>query len=169
MDAISIGMWILALIMGGIAFFRPGERHIQGAKIAGENLLVMVPRIIMAILVSGFFSVIVPTDLVANWLGKGSGMKGILIGFLAGGLTPGGPIICFPIVAVIFKAGASISPLIAFLTSWSVFALHRLFAYEFPMMGTRFAMIRILSSVILPFIAAVFALVMESFFMGSNF
>jgi len=169
MDAISIGMWLLALIMGGIAFSRPGKLHIQGAKIAGENLLVMVPRIIMAILVSGFFSVIVPTDLVANWLGKDSGMKGILIGFVAGGLTPGGPIICFPIIAIIFKAGAGIGPLIAFLTSWSVFALHRLFAFEFPMMGPRFAMVRLLSSVILPFIAAISALLLENFFMGNNF
>ena len=169
MDAISIGMWILALIMGGIAFFRPGRLHIQGARIAGENLLVMVPRIIMAILVSGFFSVIIPTDLVADWLGKDSGMKGIFIGFLAGELTPGGPIIYFPIIAVIFKAGASISPLIAFLTSWSVFALHRLFAYEFPMMGYRFAMVRMLSSIILPFIAAISALFLENFFIGSNF
>jgi uncharacterized membrane protein YraQ (UPF0718 family) len=167
MDVISIGMWLLALIMGGIAFFRPGKLHIQGAKIAGENLLVMVPRIIMAILVSGFFSVIVPTELVANWLGKDSGMKGIFIGFVAGGLTPGGPIISFPIIAIIFKAGAGIGPLIAFLTSWSVLALHRLFAFEIPLMGPRFIMIRLLSSVFLPFIAAILAIFLENFFMGT--
>jgi len=169
MDAISIGIWILALIMGAIAYSRPGRLHIQGAKIAGETLLIMIPRIIMAILVSGFFAVIVPTEMVANWLGKDSGMKGIFFGFVAGGLTPGGPIICFPIVAIIFKAGAAIGPLIAFLTSWSLFALHRTFAFELPMMGSRFAMIRVLSSVILPFIAAVSALVFEDFFMGNNF
>jgi len=166
MDAISIGMWILAVIVGGIAFFKPGKLHIQGAKIAGENLMIMVPRIIMAILVSGFFSVIVPTELVADWLGKDSGIKGMLIGFVAGGLTPGGPIICFPIVAIIFKAGAGIAPLIAFITSWSVFALHRLFAFEIPMLGLRFAMVRMLSSIILPFIAAVSALILEHYIMG---
>ena len=169
MDAISIGMWILALIMGGIAFFRPGRLHVQGAKIAGENLITMIPRIVMAIMISGFFSVIVPTDLVANWLGRDSGMKGILIGFVAGGLTPGGPIICFPIIAIIFKAGAGIAPLIAFLTSWSLFALHRLFAFEIPMMGPRFSLIRVFSSVLLPFIAAVSALLLDYFFVGGNF
>ncbi|MEW6670770.1 MAG: hypothetical protein AB1427_03655 [Thermodesulfobacteriota bacterium] len=167
MDAISISMWLLALVMGAVAYSRPVKLHIQGVKIAGENLLVMVPRIIMAILVSGFFAVIVPTDLVAAWLGKDSGMKGILVGFLAGGLTPGGPIICFPIIAVFFKAGAGVAPLIAFLTSWSLFALHRMFAYEIPMMGPRFAAIRVLSSVILPFIAAISAMVLETFFMGN--
>ena len=166
MDAISIGMWILALGMGGIAFSRPGRLHVQGIKIAGDNLLVMVPRITMAILVSGFFSVIIPTELVADWLGKDSGMKGILIGFVVGGLTPGGPIICFPIIAIIFKAGAGIGPLIAFMTSWSVFALHRLFAFELPMMGMRFATVRMLSSIILPFIAAASALILENYIMG---
>ena len=63
MDTISISMWLLALIMGGIAFFRPGKLHIQGAKIAGENLLVMVPRIIMAILVPVFF----PSSFPRSW------------------------------------------------------------------------------------------------------
>lgn len=167
MDAISIGMWVLALAAGGLAYSKPGRLHVQGANIARENLLIMVPRIVMAMLVSGFFSVIIPTELVAEWLGKDSGMKGIFIGFVVGGLTPGGPIICFPIVAIIYKAGAGIGPLIAFLTSWSVFALNRLLAFELPMMGYRFAAIRLLSSVILPFIAAVLALVFESYFMGS--
>lgn len=169
MDLISISMWALALIMAGLAFLRPGKLHIQGSKIAAENVLVMVPRITLAILISGFFSVIVPTELVANWLGKDSGMKGILIGFVVGGLTPGGPLICFPIVAIIFKAGAGIGPLIAFLTSWSIFAIHRLLAYEIPLMGVRFAAIRVLSSIILPFVAAILALVVESFFLGNNF
>jgi hypothetical protein len=47
-----------------------------------------------------------------------------------------------------------------------VLALHRLFAFEIPMMGSRFIMVRLLSSVILPFIAAILALVLENFFMG---
>lgn len=169
MDFISIIMWVLALITGGIAFSRPGKLHIEGFKIAGESLLIMVPRITMAILISGFFSVIVPTELVANWLGKDSGMKGIFIGFVVGGLTPGGPIICFPIVAIIFKAGAGIGPLIAFLTSWSLFALHRMIGFEIPIMGLRFSMVRVSSSVILPFIAAVLALFLDYFFKGNNF
>lgn len=169
MDAVSISMWILAVIIGAFAYSRPGKLHIQGAKIAGENIVAMVPRIIMAILVSGFFSVIVPTELVATWLGKDSGMKGVLIGFIVGGLTPGGPIICFPIVAIIFKAGAGVGPLIAFLTSWSVFALHRLFAFEIPLMGFHFAMVRLLSSVILPIIAGISALIFEDLFLGNGF
>jgi uncharacterized membrane protein YraQ (UPF0718 family) len=161
MDAISIGLWALALTLGGIAFLRPGRVHVEGAKIGWENILVLSPRITMAILVSGFFAVLVPTELVANWMGKDSGMTGILIGFVAGGLTPGGPMLSFPIVAILFKSGAAVAPLITFLTSWSIFALHRFFAFEIPLMGTRFAVVRVLSSVILPLIAGILAMLWE--------
>jgi uncharacterized membrane protein YraQ (UPF0718 family) len=169
MDAITIGLWALALMMGCIAFSRPGRVHVEGAKIGWGNILVMGPRITMAILVSGFFAVIVPTELVANWMGKESGMTGILIGFAAGGLTPGGPMLSFPIVAILLNSGAAVAPLITFLTSWSIFALHRFFAFEIPLMGTRFALIRILSSLILPLIAGILAMLWGDFGMTNPF
>ena len=169
MDAISIGLWALALTVGGIAYSRPGRVHVEGAKIGWENILAIGPRITMAILASGFLAVLVPTELVANWMGRDSGMTGILIGFAAGGLTPGGPMLSFPIVAILFKSGAAVAPLITFLTSWSIFALHRFFAFEIPLMGTRFAVIRVLSSVILPLIAGILAMLLEDLGMMNLF
>jgi uncharacterized membrane protein YraQ (UPF0718 family) len=163
MDAISIGLWVMALTMGVIAFSRPGRVHVEGVKIGWENILAIGPRITMAILASGFFAVLVPTELVANWMGRDSGMTGILIGFAAGGLTPGGPMLSFPIVAILYKSGAAVAPLITFLTSWSIFALHRFFAFEIPLMGTRFAVVRVLSSVILPLIAGILTMLLENF------
>lgn len=169
MDAISIGLWLMALILGGIAFSRPGRLHVKGAKIGWENILVMGPRITMAIVLSGFFAVLVPTELVAHWMGKDSGMAGILLGFVAGGLAPGGPMLSFPIVAILYQSGAAVPPLITFLTSWSVFAVNRFFAFEIPLMGTRFAMIRILSSLLLPLIAGILALLWENAGMANRF
>jgi uncharacterized protein len=161
MDGISIGLWVLTLIMGGIAFSRPGKLHRQGVKIAWVNIVVMVPRIAMAILIAGFFAVILPSELVASWLGQDSGLTGILIGSVAGGLTPGGPMLSFPIIAILFKAGAGVGPLIAYLTAWSVYAIHRVFAFEIPMMGTHFAVVRLLSSIILPFLAGILAIMLD--------
>jgi uncharacterized membrane protein YraQ (UPF0718 family) len=122
----------------------------------------MGPRLVVALLVSGFFSAIVPTDLVAAWLGDEAGMKGILVGSMVGGLMPGGPIICFPIVFILFESGAGIPSLIAFLTAWSVFAFHRIIGYEIPLMGLRFAVIRILASAILPPLAGILTLLIEA-------
>jgi uncharacterized membrane protein YraQ (UPF0718 family) len=169
MDGISIGLWLAALIMGGIAFARPEKLHKQGLKIAWENIVVMVPRIAMAVVVAGLFAVILPTELVANWLGRDSGLTGIVVGSLAGGVTPGGPMLSFPIVTILFKAGAGVGPLIAYLTAWSVFALHRLFAFELPMMGARFTLLRLVSSLALPFLAGILALLLDGFLKTLSF
>jgi len=59
--------------------------------------------------------------------------------------------------------------LIAYLTAWSVFALHHLFAFELPMMGARFALLRLVSSLILPFVAGILALLLDGFLKTSSF
>ena len=164
MDFFSLLIWGVTLALGLIAFSRPGKLHVQGVKIAWSYFYDLVPRLIAAILVSGFFSVIVPTELVAASIGEESGMKGVLIASFVGGFTPGGPIICFPILIILYKAGAAIPPLIAFVTAWSVFAFHRIVMYEIPIMGARFAMLRLLSSLVLPPLAGTLALIIEVHF-----
>jgi uncharacterized membrane protein YraQ (UPF0718 family) len=161
LDYSSLVIWLLALILGAIAYSGPKKVFQEGLKNAWEQARTMIPRIIMALLISGFFSVLIPTDLVAKWLGKESGMKGILIASFVGGFTPGGPIICFPIVVVLFKTGASIPALISFLTAWSVFAFHRIISYEVPFMGFRFVTVRILSSLVLPPLSGILATLFE--------
>lgn len=169
MDGISIGLWLVALLLGGIAYSRPEKRHARGLKIAGQNIVLIAPRIVMAIVVAGLFAVILPTELVGDWLGRDAGFRGIVVGSLAGGMTPGGPILSFPIVAILSQAGAGAGPLIAYLTAWSVFALHRLFAYELPMMGARFALLRLASSLALPFLAGILAMLLEGFLKAPPF
>ena len=164
MDGISIGLWLLALGSGWFAFTRPGKLHRQGLKLAWENIALMGPRIAMAIVVAGFFAVILPTELVAEWLGSDSGMTGIFVGAVTGGFTPGGPMLAFPIVVILANAGAGTGPLIAYVTAWSVFAIHRLFAFEIPLMGGRFALLRLVSSLILPFLAGILALLLDGTF-----
>jgi uncharacterized membrane protein YraQ (UPF0718 family) len=162
MDAASLVIWLIALAMGAMALRRSGKLFREGMTRALGYVLTMGPRMVVAVLVSGFFSAIIPTNLVAAWLGDEAGMKGVLIGSAVGGLMPGGPIICFPIVFILFEGGAGMPSLIAFLTAWSVFAFHRIIAYEIPLMGLHFAMIRILASAILPPLAGILALVIEA-------
>jgi len=126
--------------------------------------LATLPKIVLAIFVSGFFSQIVPTELVATWLGKEAGWKGILIGSVAGGLTPGGPIICFPVVYILFKTGAAVPALVSFLAAWSIFAFHRVLAYELPLLGVRFVGIRFASCLILPPLSGLLAQIIMDVF-----
>ncbi len=108
----------------------------------------------MAVLTAGFAGQLIPSGLVANHIGPDSGFTGVLIAMLVGGFIPGGPILSFPLVVVLYEAGAGLVQLITLLTAWSVFAMHRVVIYEIPMMGWRFSMVRLLSSLPLPLIAA---------------
>jgi uncharacterized membrane protein YraQ (UPF0718 family) len=120
-----------------------------------------MPRIALALMAAGFIGVLVPSEPVARHIGPDSGLLGILIASVVGGFVPGGPILSFPLVVVLYKAGAGIPQLIAFLTAWSVFAFHRVAIYEVNLMGWRFSAVRLISSVVLPPLAGLLAMALS--------
>lgn len=114
----------------------------------------ILPQMIGGLLVGGFVQVLVPRDLVSRWLGRESGFRGIAIATLAGAITPGGPIISFPLVVALGAAGADIGALVAYVTAWSAIGLNRIIIWELPFMGSEFALWRFLVSLPLPVVAA---------------
>jgi len=139
-----------ALILTIIAW-RRSPTLVRGAyRNALLRFLEILPRIGFALLTAGFISQIVPADVIGHLIGYESGLKGILIGALVGGLTPAGPIVSFPIVLVLLASGGGFPQVMAYLTAWSVFAFHRVMIYEIPLMGVRFVMIRLAASAFLP-------------------
>jgi len=67
-------------------------------------------------------------------------------------------VIAFAIAAVFAKSGATAGALAAFLTSWSIFAAHRIIIYELPLLGPSFLRLRATSALILPFLAGLMAM-----------
>ncbi|MFQ5870056.1 MAG: permease, partial [Candidatus Zixiibacteriota bacterium] len=97
-----------------------------------------------------------PEELLSRWVGKESGLRGILIGTLAGGLTPGGPFVSLPVAAGFLRAGASIGTMVAFLTGWSLWAVSRL-PMEVGIMGWKFTVVRLATTFFFPPIAGLIA------------
>lgn len=116
----------------------------------------LLPLLIFAFIVAGMVQVLIPRELLSRWVGEGSGFRGILIGSLAGGLAPGGPIVSFSVAAALLRAGASIGTMVAFLTGWSLWAVTRL-PLEIGIMGWRFTLVRLASTVIFPPLAGLIA------------
>ncbi len=143
-------LWLLVVVLGIWAARKPGRLHVVASGIAINQILRILPRITLAILTAGFLGKLLPGELIGSLIGAESGAKGILIASLAGGFTPGGPIISFPIVVVLRESGAGLPQLIAFLTAWSVFAIHRVLIYESTLMGWRFSAVRLFASLTLP-------------------
>ena len=143
-------LWAVVAVLAVWAARKPGRLHLAAAGIAVNQFIRILPRIALALLVAGFLGTLIPGELIGSLIGPETGAKGILIASLAGGFTPGGPIVSFPIVVVLREAGAGLPQLVAFLTAWSVFAIHRVLIYELTLMGWRFSGTRLLASLALP-------------------
>ena len=125
----------------------------QGLNATGSLLLEITPRMIAAFTLAGLFQAVVPQELIVGWMGHGSGWKGLLIGMSLGGVTPGGPMTHFPVIASLFKMGVGIGPLVAYLTAWSLFGLQRVIMWEIPFLGPKVVAIRVAVSFFFPLVA----------------
>lgn len=146
----TIIMGVLAAILLLMGYYK--GQHIMGMKIALNMVLQILPLLFFAFIVAGMIQVLLPRETIARWIGKESGLRGILIGTVAGGLSPGGPYVSLPIAAGLLRSGAGIGTMVAFLTGWSLWAVSRL-PMEVGILGWRFTLIRIVSTFFFPPIA----------------
>jgi uncharacterized membrane protein YraQ (UPF0718 family) len=114
----------------------------------------IAPKLAAALLVSSFLQLLIPRQLVAKWIGEGSGAKGVAIATTIGALTPGGPMTSFPMVTALHESGTGRAPLIAYLVSWSNLGFQRLLIWELPLLGPTFLILRYIACLPLPFLAA---------------
>jgi uncharacterized membrane protein YraQ (UPF0718 family) len=156
-------MFIPTLIMGTIALVlftvttvQGNGQNISGLKSAMQMTVQILPLLIFAFIVAGYVQVLIPKELLSKWVGEESGLRGIIVGTLAGGLTPGGPYVSLPIAAGLLKSGAGMGTMVAFVTSWSLYAVARL-PMDIGILGVRFTVIRLISIVIFPPIAGILA------------
>ncbi len=147
MLAILASMMIAALALHGWSGL--GEGAWEGAS----TLVRIGPLVVLGITMAGMIQVLVPPSLVSRWMGEESGFLGILIGIGAGIITPGGPYVSFPIAASLFKSGAGVGPMAAYLTAKNLFPLERTLVYEIPFMGTKFFIAKFIASFALPLLA----------------
>ncbi len=140
----------LALVLSILAY-RKGVA-LEGAK-EGVSLLIKVgPILVPAFILAGMASKLIPQEQLGQWLGQDSGLKGLALGTAAGALAPGGPFVLFPILAVLLKAGTGVGVITAFLSSWALLGMHRVLAFELPLMGWRYTLCRLAASAVFPIV-----------------
>ena len=103
-------MGLLAVALLALGYSRGEGEHLQGLRSGFGMILEIVPLLLFAFIVAGMVQVLLPRDLIAKWVGAESGIRGILIGTVAGGLSPGGPYVSLPIVAGLLRTGAGVPP-----------------------------------------------------------
>ena len=143
----------IALVLAGVAYAKDPGLPWVGVKNGLSLLSFVLPRLIPALILAGLMQVLVPQEIVARYFGHTGGFKAIVLASVAGALTPGGPMVTVPLLVVLANSGAGLAPLVAYMTSWSLFGVQRIIAWEAPLMGWRFVGVRVVVSLAFPILA----------------
>jgi uncharacterized membrane protein YraQ (UPF0718 family) len=152
----TIVMAVLAVGLLVVGYVKGGGQHVAGVKSAVSMTLQVLPLLVCAFVVAGMVQVLLPRELLSTWVGTESGVRGILIGTIAGGLSPGGPYVSLPVVAALLNGGAGVGTMVAFLTGWSLWAVARL-PMEIGILGWRFTVLRFACTFFFPPLAGLLA------------
>jgi uncharacterized membrane protein YraQ (UPF0718 family) len=155
---IAVLLWVLVGTLAFIAAMRSTTLFREGAYEGGRDFIVLIPRVAIGVVGSGYLAAVLPPDLIANWIGPNSGFLGILIATFIGAATPGGAVVGFAIGAAALKSGAGAPQVIAYSTAWSLYTIQRLLNWEIHMMAPRFVWLRAAVSFPLPILAGLGAM-----------
>ena len=156
MDTTTLVMGTVALILLVIAFWRGRDLPLAGLEAGGRTLWRNLPILLLGFVIAGLAQVLIPKDLITRWLGSEAGVKGVLIGCVAGGLVPGAPYATFPLIASLYQSGASLGTVVGFVSAWALWSVSRL-PVEMALIAPKPALIRYALAFVVPPIAGLAA------------
>jgi uncharacterized protein len=133
-----------------VATARDPASPLRALQASGKLLGGVWIELALGFILAGLIDVLVPPTLMSRWLGPQQFGRGIVIGWVAGLLMPGGPYVFFPVAANLVKSGAAPGPLITLLTAKTLVSPIRMITYEAPLLGWPLALARFIPGVMLP-------------------
>jgi len=157
MTTATIVLWIISLGLLLYAWWRgDGSLH-KGLELGWQTMKRNALLLVIAFMLVGFVNVLSPTNLIQDWIGPDSGLRGLVLAEVIGMLLPGGPYVVFPLIAVPYSSGAGLGPAVTIITSWSTQALLTI-SFELPFLGWRFTAIRWGLGLVVPLLAGLGAM-----------
>lgn len=150
MDASLVVLLSLVVVSFVVALVRDVNLPLRGLESSGRLLRGVWLDLLLGFLFAGLMDVLIPAPALSRWLGDEHPGRGILLGWAAGLLIPGGPYLVFPIVANLFKKGAAPGPVISLLTAKTLVSPIRMLTYEAPLLGWPLTLARFIPGVLLP-------------------
>ena len=153
LEVITVSVLLLvlvAVILGG------WDLVLQGLKSAGNTAIKSALMLVVSFVVIGQIQVLLSRERMDSWLGKYSGVKGIAISAIAGGLIPGGPYVYYPFARSFTEKGLPAYILIAFLFGKHIYDFSRI-PMEITLIDPQIALIRNLITLPIPIIAGLLA------------
>lgn len=147
---------ILLVINISLLFISP-EIGKKSFSITYDNLLEMLGVIPPIFILLGVLDVWLKKETMIKYMGKGSGVVGVLLSF-----TAAGPLYAaFPVAGVLLRKGTSIFNVLIFIGAWSTMKIP-LLIFESTALGYSFSMLRLgLNIVGIPVIAFIISVFLK--------
>ena len=145
----AILLVLLSLVIGYLTL-NTGHLPIHGLLRGGNLFLGLLPRLLVGFALAGLVQQAIPEQAMQKWLGHDAGIRGMMVGSLIGMVLPGGPYVIYPLVAGLRFSGASMGSLLSLVTAKELFGPVRLIAWEYPLLGGQFLIVRCVVSFLVP-------------------
>jgi len=149
-DISLVILLVLTVSVGVFAFVKDRSLPVQGLYASGRLFGSVWIELLLGFLIAGLLDVLISPSEITAWLGTESSMRGILVGWMAGLVIPGGPYLLFPIVANLWKTGAAPGALIALITAKTLVSPIRMLTYEAPLLGWPLTIVRCAPALFVP-------------------
>ena len=141
----------LVLAAVAVALYSGGWQQVgDGFGQAGNLASSVWIRLLLGFTLGGLVRVLLPSAVIARWLGHTSGLRGLVIGSYLGMILPGGPYVVLPIIASIYSAGAGAGPIIALLTGRALLGVEMLVVWQIPFLGAQLPLARYIVCLVVP-------------------
>lgn len=132
---------VVALVLYAWGFVASPERALEALLVGLHTFVGVLPIIAAVFAALGLFNVWVDKKQIAALLGKGSGIKAVVVASLVGTVLVGPVYVIFPLMKAVHERGARWAVVGAVLTAWAVKVT--MVPMEIGMLGWRFSLLRI--------------------------
>lgn len=161
---VAMGVVVAGLVAG--AAYKGDGAVVGGLRTGAVTGVKFLPVLLVAFVIMGYVEVLLPRAVVERWLTDAAGWKGLGVAWLAGVLTPAGSVVGLPLAAALLKAGVGAGVLVTYLTSMACLSLIRV-PLEVGFYGWRLMALRVVASLVLPFVAGGIARWAKPWVMGA--
>lgn len=141
MDIFTICLWIITIIWFLISITKDKKKTFNSIKMSSGLMKSMIGEIIGILFLIGLILTFIPPETIKQYLGQSNVLISTVISALAGSITLIPAFVAFPLVGSLAKAGASIVPIVAFLTTLTMVGFVT-FPLEKREFGLKFALFR---------------------------
>lgn len=145
MDIFTLSLWIITMIWFVWSVIKDKKKTLNSIKMSSGMMRNMIGEIIGILFLIGLILTFIPPDTIKLYLGQSNVLMSTVVAAFAGSITLIPAFVAFPLVGSLINAGASIIPIVAFLTTLTMVGFVT-FPLEKKEFGLKFAVSRNLLS-----------------------